>query len=245
MPDMIGKFVNNLKTLGFGPTLLYALSRVARASRGLMDVRSYRLMAQPVADAPRLSERRRTRFTARPLVPDDDALSRLPLDRETLARRFAAGAQCLGLFSGDALVAALWYQFGDYDEDEVRCRFRPADPERAAWDFDVYVQPEWRAGFAFAALWDAADATLRAAGRRYSLSRISAFNLASLHSHRRLGAQEVGRASFLRLGSLQICVSSLSPRLHFSWREAGGPLILIPVPAPKETQTAGFETGAT
>lgn len=235
---MIRKIVNNLKTLGFGTTCLYALGRLARPSRGLIDVRSYRLMAQPVADAPRLPERRRARFAARPLAPGDNALARLPLDAGTWSRRFAAGAQCLGLFSGDTLVAALWYQFGDYDEDEVRCRFRPSDPDRAAWDFDVYVQPDWRAGFAFAALWDAADAALRRSGRRYSLSRISAFNLASLYSHRRLGAREIGRASFLRIGPLQICTSTLSPRLHFSWRGAGRPLILIPVPAAEERGTS-------
>ena len=228
---MIGKVLTSIRTLGFGTTALYALDRLANHLGGAVTIRSYRLMAQPVHPRPRLPARRRQRFAARPLGPDDAALEQLPLDGATRARRFAQGAHCLGLFRGERLVAALWYQFGDYEEDEVRCRFRPSDEAAAAWDFDVYVQPEERAGFAFAALWDAADAALRESGRSFSLSRISAFNLASLRSHERLGAREVGRATFIGLGPVQLCHSTLlRPRLHLALRRATRPVITIPVP---------------
>ncbi len=228
---MIGKVLINVRTLGLGTAVLYALSRLARHVGDAVTVRSYRLMAQPVHPRPRLPARRRQRFAARPLAPGDAAFAQLPLDGATLERRFAQGARCLGLFRGDTLVAALWYQFGDYEEDEVRCRFRPSDAAAAAWDFDVYVQPEERLGFAFAALWDAADAALRESGRRVSLSRISAFNLASLGSHERLGAREVGRATFIGLGPVQLCHSTLlRPRLHLALRREARPVITIPVP---------------
>ena len=229
---MIGKILINIRTLGLGATLLYALERLARHLGDAVTVRSYRLMAQPVRDRPRLPERRRKGFEARPLEAGDAAFGQLPLETATLERRFAQGARCLGLFRGERLVAALWHQFGDYEEDEVRCRFRLSDATAAAWDFDVYVQPDQRAGFAFAALWDAADATLRESGRRFSLSRISAFNPASLGSHQRLGAREVGRATFIGLGPVQLCHSTLlRPRLHLALRRRERPVITIPVPS--------------
>lgn len=102
-------------------------------------------------------------------------------------RRFGQGAECLALYCGDRVVATLWFLVGPYLEDEVRCRFVPLPAGQCSWDFDVFVDPAHRITGAFAALWDAADAELARRGVIASLSRISAFNPASLRGPGRPG----------------------------------------------------------
>ena len=100
----------------------------------------------------------------------------------------------------------------------------PEPQGRAAWDFDVMVMPEYRMGRLFSYLWGRANAELRAGGVEHTMSRISAFNAASLAAHQRLGARVVGSASFLCVGRWQLMRTSLSPRWHFSWRPESRPL---------------------
>jgi hypothetical protein len=107
---------------------------------------------------------------------------------------------------------------GPYLEDEVRCRFVPLPEGRAAWDFDVYVDPQQRHGTVFLRLWDEANRFLAARGVRWSLSRISAFNSGSIRSHGRMGAKRIGAVTFLSLGRWQLAVASLAPRFHVSAR---------------------------
>ena len=134
------------------------------------------------------------------------------------------------LFLGEELASNLWLCSGGYDEDEVRCRFLPEPAETTVWDFDVYVMPAFRASFAFPALWDAVNAYLRERGIRWTLSRISAFNLTSASSHESLGARDVGRAKFLRLGRLQIGTSTLCPHWHVSLTSRSRPVIRVRAP---------------
>jgi len=107
-----------------------------------------------------------------------------------------------------------------YSEDVVRARYLLPPSGKTAWDFDVYVVPEERLGFTFPRLWDTAYEYLREKGIRWSLSRISAFNPASLAAHRRLGARRIGSATFLLLGGAQLMLSSFRPYLHLSLRRS-------------------------
>ena len=50
----------------------------------------------------------------------------------------------------------LWLQIPRYVEDEVRCVYEMEPAGAAAWDYDVYVEPDFRFGKAFVRLWDAA-----------------------------------------------------------------------------------------
>lgn len=153
--------------------------------------------------------------------------------------RFRQGAVCLGAVLDGRVIGCLWLCLGAYDEDEVRCRYVRVPEGVASWDFDVYVHPDHRTGFAFGRLWDAANALLRENGARWSASRISAFNTASLKSHAALGARPVGRATFLRMGTrLQVMVSDLSPRVNISWRADRPPSLVIPCPEPEEPEEA-------
>jgi len=176
----------------------------------------YELVAQAVAERPRLGARRGASIETRRLGPGDPALAELPLDDAVLAARFAQGAVCLGAFKGGRTIGCLWFVPGAYEEDEVRCRFVPEGA--AAWDFDLYLAPEVRGGLGFARLWDAADAAYREAGIGWSMSRISRFNAASLAAHKRAGARRLGRATYVVLGPLQIMVATLPPYLHLGVR---------------------------
>lgn len=228
----LARVARTVRQLGPWTALLYLLHRLCACLPGAVAVHSYRLVAQPVAQRPRLPQRRAARFTSRFLQPGDPALKALPSDRAVLKRRFAQGAECLALYRGETLVATLWFVVGPYLEDEVRCRFVPLPPGRCSWDFDVYVDPAYRLTGAFAALWDAADAELARRGVVASLSRISAFNPASLRGHASLGAAAVGRADFFRLGPVQIMRTRGRPWLDVGFGAQAVPILRVDSGAP-------------
>lgn len=224
-----------VRDLGLRIGLLYILHRGCERFKLPAEVRSYRLVAQPVRARDLLSSRRRGRYTAREIHRGEPALADMPIDAATRDFRFGQGAVCLGLFKDTALAAYLWLALDRYEEDEVRCvvEMRPAG--QTAWDFDVFVLPRHRGSFAFLALWDAANAYLRARERSWTLSRISAFNSGSVQSHRALGAKDIGSAHFFRMGSLQLMLSSHRPKVHLSFRRP--PHLVISPPsgnAPRE-----------
>ncbi len=154
----------------------------------------------------------------------------LPLDEAVLAYRASQGAVCFAAFKEEDVIGCLWLCLSPYDEDEVRCRYRPAPAGEASWDFDVYLMPAHRSGLGFARLWDEANAYLRQRGIAFSWSRISAFNPTSLASHARLGARVAGQATFLRLGPCQLMLASLPPRWHLSFRPTDRPSITLQNP---------------
>lgn len=224
---MIARLARLLSELGPSHILLYLLQRIAGALRLPVEVHAWLIVGQEVAAAPRLAGHRAQDYRSRLVGAGDPALAGMPVDAATLAFRRAQGAHCLGLFRDGRLVAYMWYCLDGYEEDQVRCRFRPLPADRTAWDFDVYVLPEFRNGLAFAALWDHADAALRAAGRTRTLSRISAFNMQSRASHRRLGAVELARVSFVRFGTRQIMIASRPRRLHIDSGRGSPPVIEV------------------
>ena len=139
------------------------------------------------------------------------------------------GASLIGVVERGRIVGALWFCRGEYDEDEVRCRFRPEPAGRVVWDLGVHVNASHRLGRTFVRLWAAANQELRAGGAAWSLSRISAFNPSSIGAHERLGAVPMGMAVFLCLGALQLMVASRRPFVHISWGGAG-PLLRLAAP---------------
>ena len=226
---MLTKIKATIAELGPLPAALYATDRVFRLCRLPLRLFAYHLVAQPIADKPILARQPRRPLTLREIGADDPALRDMPLTPDVVGFRFAQGAACLALFEGAKLVGYLWFCTGGYEEDEVRCRYTIAPLDSTIWDFDVYLPPEQRSGFGFARLWDAANAWLSARGRAWTISRISAFNRASLAAHRRLGARTLGWALFVSIGSVQILMSSLRPWLHVSrWSR---PQIRIVAPA--------------
>ena len=126
----------------------------------------------------------------------------------------------------------LWLAYAHYDEDTVRARYILDDPTRSAWDYDVYVDPDFRMGRTFSRLWSAANHHLAQKGVRWSFSRIDAANPASLDSHRQLGVQLLHSATFLLVGHWQLTLASIRPFIHVSGKPEDVPRFVLKPPAP-------------
>lgn len=213
------KFGGLVGEFGFANAVLYLAARAIRTLFPRVSLYRYYIVAQPVAEDDLLPSRRGKAISVRELGPGDPAFAGLPLDRDVLEFRFRQDVVCLGAFHNDAVIGCLWLCFGEYEEDEVRCVFdlapSPGPDTAPAWDFDVYLKPEARLGFAFAKLWDEANRLMRARGIGWSISRISAFNPGSLAAHTRLGAVRVGSLTALKGSRRQLVLSSLPPRIRF------------------------------
>jgi hypothetical protein len=217
-----------IRELGWLNGAWYALDRLLRAvSHGRARLHKYYFMAQPVADKRWLPPSRGASLEVRQISASDAALKGFPRPAAVLPYRFEQGAICLGAFKAQRCIGFLWLALGPYREDEVRCRYVPVPQGQAAWDFDVYVDPEHRASLAFLRLWDEANRFLAARGMRWSLSRISAFNPTSISSHSRMAARRVGRAIFIALGSWQVSLSSIAPHFFLSRHADSFPVFLV------------------
>lgn len=224
---MLRKLDKLSKDMGPLNAVLYLIHRVlSTLTAGRAGIERFIFVAQPVPAQPYISPSKATTSVVKILLPGDALLVQCMRPAEVIAARFAQGAICIGIVKEDQLQAAIWLIHGQYDEDVVRARFMLPRSGTAAWDFDVYVAPQYRLGFTFLRLWDAANAYLRDAGVLWSYSRITAFNMASLASHTRLGARPFGSATFLTLGPIQIMISSLRPRLHVSLGKSRPELIM-------------------
>lgn len=222
--------MTNTKSQSIGPLdrALYLVNRALRTcTAGRVRLWKYRFWVQPVPDKALLPPRPGGTISIRELRPGDPDVARIPRPTEVIASRFAQGGRCLAAFRGRDLVAFIWFNLGTYEEDEVRATYEPGPAGQVAWDYDLFVTPTERGGLLFARLWDAAYAEMRVAGRRWTMSRISSFNAASLASHARLGGRAVGWGVFLRLWRWQFMVASVAPHLHFSIRSDSRPRLVL------------------
>ncbi len=218
------------KQTGWSNAVWYALARgLGTASGGRVRLIKYYLMAQPIAPSA-VSGKASASINVAIVGPDAACVSAFPRPAEVLRQRFESGAICFAATGAAGFVGFLWLKEQAYEEDEVRSLFIPTPVEQAVWDFDVYVEPRYRIGRAFSRLWDAAYDFMRSKGYRWTMSRVSAFNAASLRSHARLGAVPVGSATYLCLGALQISMFSTAPYLHVGIRSRQRPVIRVQPP---------------
>lgn len=227
---IVSRLQSTFSSLGWNNGLWYLLGQMLHRVNPSWNIYKYCLVAQPVAPQARLSGHQGASIEVRQILEHDRAITTMARPAGVIAQRFQQGAVCLGAFKSDELVGYLWLQLGPYKEDEVRCRFIPQPEHQAAWDFDIFVEPKQRIGFTFAKLWDAADALMRARGIRWTMSRISAFNPASLAAHKKLGLKYVGGAIYFVLGNAQITVSNLVPYMHVSLSAARYPTLRVDAP---------------
>ncbi|MBI3776069.1 MAG: N-acetyltransferase [Gammaproteobacteria bacterium] len=221
---------STFRQLGALNGLLYLVARVLNHLSPRCNLLKYYLVAQPVSASPRLSGSRGNSIVVRLIERSDPALQQIGRPVKTLEQRFTQGSICLGAFKDAELAGYLWLHFSTYPEDEVRCNFKPEPTHASAWDFDVFVAPKHRLGYTFPRLWDAADALLRARGVRWSMSRISAFNPASLTSHARMGLKMLGSALYLVVFRVQLTLATLPPYIHLSVTERSCPNIVVRAP---------------
>jgi len=219
-----------IRAWGLAATLAYFANNVlGRCSAGHARVLLYRLQILPVPERNVLPPHRGRQFEIRAVLREDPVLAQLPRPVAVIQARYEQGSRCYCAFHNGTVVGQLWLQFDSYLEDEVRSRFQLSPASEVAWDYDVYVAENYRLTPLFARLWDEAFTQLRQAGKRWSASRVAAWNTASLQSHRRMGAQDVGWAWYLVIGKLQLMVSSLRPHLHIGASRNSVPVIVVEV----------------
>ncbi len=223
--------MHTVKQIGWLNGIVYALALfVQRASKGRWRLFKYKIVAQAVPDVALCGKRGR-QIDVRCLRQAKDLPLGFPRPPEIIAMRYRQQARCLAAFREGHFAGWLWLCLGPYQEDEVRARFTPLAPD-AAWDFDVSVMPEHQLGLVFARLWDEANRLLTQAGVRWSCSRISAFNRASMAAHARIGTTHLGHAVFLCCGNWQWTVSTLAPHFHLSRSPDSFPQFRLETPCP-------------
>jgi hypothetical protein len=214
----------------FGPVRAWLY--LAQRAFGLIggEIYFYEFVAQAVAPEPFLRNGRGRTIAVRRLSVGDLAFETMSLKRHVIEYRTKQHAICMGAFVEEKMIGYLWLCLGPYQEDEVTCKFIPSPAAHAAWDFDVYLLPQYRLGLGFLRLWDEANQFLRSHGIRWSISRISILNSRSLASHARLGARPCGKALFVRAGSVQVSIASMKPYVRVSWGGRCSPEFVIHAP---------------
>lgn len=225
---MLRSLKSAISSLGLFNGVLYLLGRAMQAaSGGRCFLVRYYLVAQPVPNpcvpVCRPSENDRVVEIDR----QNPIVKTFPRPSAVIQTRFQKGLVCLAATSKQTFSGFLWFARGAYDEDEVHCRFLLANPDTMVWDFDVYVEPQFRLGRTFARLWDAANERFSSSGIQWSISRISAFNQQSLQSHERLGIRRLNSLTFVCLGGLQIGFMSCSPYLNICTKDINRPVVVI------------------
>lgn len=221
----------SLRELGLWNGVLYACDRALNTiSLGRARLIRYLIVVQPLAGESAIPGGRPTAIQVREVSPEDPVTVDFPRPPRIVNARFGSGARCFVAEHRGRFAGHIWLASPAYDEDEVRCRFELDEPQLSAWDFDVYVEPEYRMGRTFQQLWCQVNRELASNGLRWSFSRISAFNPASLSAHRRLGARIIGTTTFVRFGQLEIMLSGLPPYGHVGWSPGSRPVIRLRVP---------------
>jgi hypothetical protein len=217
-------FYQMLQQWGWGNLGLFVLNKfLFIVSKGNLRLYKYYLIAQPVAKKALLPLGRGKKIEVKLIHERDEIVHEFPRPTIAIQERFKRGAKCLVAFKDGRFIGFLWLLLGSYQEDEVRARYTPLPSKQTAWDFDVYVAPDFRFGLTFPRLWDEANRLLVENDILWSCSRISAFNTGSLGAHARLGTVSLGSAIFFYAGQCQITLASLPPYFHFSRNSASFP----------------------
>lgn len=226
----VGRLRRHLAEHGLRLTLLKAgRDLLRRASGGWARLNVYAFTAQPLnRDAAHRAASGST--VVETVRSDDPRMALIPRPLRVLQARYAAGAECRMALVKGRFAGMHWVVRAQYVEDEVRCTYILDRPDLCVWDFDVYVEPAFRGSRVFLRLWQAAEQSLAAEGVQWSFSRIDVLNAGSLASHARLGAQVVGHAAFVTLGSWQLSWASVAPHWQLARGGAPGPGFRIKSP---------------
>lgn len=220
----------NIAELGWLDALFFLAGRaLSSLTKNRVRIVRYYLVAQPVpSEAP--IARPSLKTTVSFVAQEDPLVEQFPRPADVIARRYQCGSRCLSARAGDRFAGFIWLARGGYDEDMVRCRYEFTHPRESAWDFDVYVAPEFRLGRTFSRLWDAANQQLRLDGVNWSFSRIESSNHGSLLAHARLGTRKLFSVTFFCIGPLQLTLTSVAPYIHLSTSVRSYPTVRISPP---------------
>lgn len=223
LPKPFDRFTSPFREFGLMAGSLYVLDRLLRRISRHAGMYVYELMVQPISDEPLLSPSLTRDLVFREIRPGDVELDIMPARPEIKESRFRQNAVCLGAFRKGSLIGYIWFCYDRYQEDEVRCTYVLPANNRSVFDFDLYVLPEHRFGIAFVAIWHGATQYLRERGIQFTFSRLTRFNTASRRSHAHLGWKRVGMAVFLKFGTAEFMMSTVSPHMSISLSERRRP----------------------
>lgn len=224
---MIYKLVGLFKAFGFPVGLYYLIDRILSKISPDLRLLSYDFVVQPIVPGPLLPKTFVKKLEIREITKGDPEVERMPVRPDIKQSRFDQNATCLGAFKKDVAIAYMWFCFRSYQEDEFRCNFVLMPPEESVFDFDFYVYSEHRLGIAFLGLWNGANEYLYNKGIKYTFSRITRTNIASARAHKKLGMKKIGSAVILKIGSIEVMLSTISPRFHISASEKNRVNILL------------------
>lgn len=217
MYKRIRKLSQLVKDHGLLNLLLYKLDIVAREfSKNKIKIVKYYFFAQPIVDTIVVKHAHKRKIKIRLLNYYDPILDQCPRPLGVINERFAQQSKCFVASKDNEFIGFIWLSQKAYMEDEVRSEFIPMPINESVWDYDVYIKPESRLSLAFPMLWDQVNTYLSERGYRWTMSRISGVNSASLSTHKKLGAQECGQSIFVCFWRLQLMFSSIPPYIHMS-----------------------------
>lgn len=178
-------------------------------------------MVQPIPNKPLLPASMTKSFECREIKRGDPVLAHMHPPLEIIEFRFNQNAICLGVFKKEEFIGYIWFNFGQYIEDEARCLYLLEPKGKSVFDFDLYLFPEHRFGLGFMVIWEEANKFLRQRGIQQSFSRLTSYNIASKKAHDHLEWKHVGQAYYLKLWGFEFMLATISPYLGFSFRESG------------------------
>jgi hypothetical protein len=204
----------SLKVIGAIGLASYALAYLCTRARHL----AYYRFEVVVVDAARLPGLPRG-YSWRLLGPQELAAHPIDVDATTQRARFAEGLQCLATFDSNGALAGISWM-GQRSHEDPQYGVRYLLPANAAWDTGLWVPEDKRMTRAFSATWASMGEWLAGEGLECTISSIADYNVASLASHRRLGARRLRTITVLRLGALQL---TLGARPWLLWRGTADP----------------------
>ena len=119
------------------------------------------------------------------------------------------------------MIGYVWFSFGKYFEDEVRCIYILDPADESVFDFDLFLFPEHRMGLGFTIIWEEANKYLRNRGINQTFSRLTQSNITSKKAHKHLKWKRCGSAFFLKAWHFELMFATISPYLGFSLRDSG------------------------
>ena len=206
-----------VKKHGLLNSFIYKVNVIlSKLSNNNVRLMNYYFFAQPITDQCVIRNASKRRIKIYMPESDDLIFAQCPRPKAVIEERFKQKSKCFVATKDDQFVGFIWFSEEKYIEDEVRCEIVPRPVGVTAWDYDIYVNPKNRLGMAFPMLWDRVNQYLSQKGYKWTMSRISPINSASLSTHKKLGAIYSGQALFLCLWQVQIMGSSLPPYVHIS-----------------------------
>jgi hypothetical protein len=216
MRSFIQPVSSAVREFGLPAGMLYLADRALRRLSNRAGLYVYELMVQPITGAALLTPGLTKHLEFREIAANHPDLDAMPVDKAVLCARFGQQAICLGAYHKGAFIGYIWFRFGAYEEDEVRCTYELSPANSSVFDFDLYVYPERRMGIGFVGIWHGANRYLYDRGIRYTFSRLTRFNVQSRRSHAHLGWRRAGSAVILKIGALEALFATVPPFVSIS-----------------------------